>query len=586
MHMMLAGFGVAAMILAAALPVQAADQSADARFKALYTREWTWREEQFAGEDDEDSRKPLVDHMPKIDAATQTARLEYWTAVMKELDAIPEAQLSAENQINYEVYKPQIQTLINDQHFREYEKPVNSDSSFWSDLSSSHDKPLRNEQDYKNYIAWMGDFPRYFGEQIDNMRAGLKRGFTPPQVTLKGRDLSISAVADAQGEANPFYAPFKEMPTTIPAADQASLRAAAVKVIHDAVDPSYAKLLKFFREEYVPGAVTTLGAESFPDGKAYYRAQILEYTTLDMDPDAIHQLGLDEVAHIHAEMLDTMKQTDLKGDFPAFLAYLRSDPKFYAKTPDELLMRAAWIAKKFDGKASQYFGYLPRMRFGIIPVPASIAPFYTSGRGGPGVYLVNTYDLPSRPLYQLTALTLHESAPGHAFQMPIAMERKDLPDFRQKVYISAYGEGWALYTERLGVEMGMYETPYDKFGMLSYQMWRACRLVVDTGIHHLGWTREQAVAYLHDNTALADHEIDTEVDRYITWPGQALSYYLGEMAIWKARHKAEQALGPKFNLKAFHDTVLAMGSVPLPVLEKQIDKFIAGGGKGPYPDME
>src|ERR1700733_7298231 len=250
MHMMLAGFGIAAVILSAVVPVQAAEKSADAHFKALYTREWTWREEQFAGEDDEDSRKPLVDHLPKIDPATQAARLAYWTAVMKELDAIPESQLSAENQIDYEVYKPQIQTLINDQHFREYEKPVNSDSSFWSDLSSSHDKPLKNEQDYKHYIAWLGDFPRYFKEQIENMRAGLKRGFTPPQVTLKGRDLSISAVADAPFDKSPFYAPFKDMPNTIPAAEQAALRAAVVMTINDSVDPSFAKLLKFFREEY------------------------------------------------------------------------------------------------------------------------------------------------------------------------------------------------------------------------------------------------------------------------------------------------------------------------------------------------
>ena len=323
-----------------------------------------------------------------------------------------------------------------------------------------------------------------------------------------------------------------------------------------------------------------------PDGKAYYRAKILEFTTLDMDPDSIHQLGLDEVARIHTEMLDTMKETGFKGGLPAFLHFLRTDPQFYAKTPQELLDKAAWICKVFDGKAAQFFGYLPRARFTIKPVPADIAPYYTSGRGGPGVYLVNTYDLPSRPLYSLTALTLHESAPGHAFQMPIAMEHKDQPAFRREVYISAYGEGWALYSERLGVEMGMYDTPYDKFGMLSYQMWRACRLVVDTGIHHLGWTREQAVQYLLDNTALAPHEIDTEVDRYIAWPGQALSYYLGEMTIWKARRKAEQALGSKFNIRAFHDTVLELGSVPMPVLTRRIDKFIADGGKGPYPDME
>ena len=249
-------------------------------------------------------------------------------------------------------------------------------------------------------------------------------------------------------------------------------------------------------------------------------------------------------------------------------------------------MRAAWIAKRFDAKAAQFFGYLPRARFAIKPVPEDLATFYTAGRGGPGVYLVNTYDLPSRPLYNLTALTLHESAPGHAFQIPIAMEHKDQPAFRRHTYISAYGEGWALYCERLGVEMGMYETPYDRFGMLGYQIWRAARLVVDTGIHAQGWAREQAVDYLRQYTALPEREIGTEVDRYIAWPAQALSYYLGERVILEERARAEKALGERFNVRAFHDSVLELGSVPLPVLERRIDSFIAAGGRGPYPDME
>jgi uncharacterized protein (DUF885 family) len=329
-----------------------------------------------------------------------------------------------------------------------------------------------------------------------------------------------------------------------------------------------------------------LAADDLPDGRAFYQSKIKEFTTLDLTPDQIHAIGLREVAKIHDQMVAVMKETGFQGDFPAFLHYLRTDPQFYAKTPDELLMRAAWIAKMFDGKAAQYFGYLPRGRFRIEPVPDDMAPFYTSGRGGPGLYLVNTYDLPSRPLYNLTALTLHESAPGHAWQMAIALEHKDEPDFRQKVYISAFGEGWAVYCEKLGLEMGMYKTPYDRFGMLTYQMWRAARLVVDTGIHTMGWTREQAQAYLRDNTALSNHEIETEVDRYIGWPGQALSYYLGAMAIEDARAKAEAALGPKFNIRAFHDTILQLGSVPLPILTARIDRFIAEGGKGPYPDME
>ena len=356
--------------------------------------------------------------------------------------------------------------------------------------------------------------------------------------------------------------------------------------IRNSVIPAHQKLLTFLTSEYIPNAQVSTAAYDLPDGKAYYQSKIREFTTLDLTPAQIHQIGLDQVAEIRSEMLDTMKQAKFDGTLPEFLHFLRTDPQFYARTPDDLLQDAAWIAKDFDGVASKYFGHLPRSRFAIIPVPADIAPYYTSGRGGPGVYLVNTYDLPSRPLYSLPALTLHESAPGHAFQMPLAAENKDLPPFRQNSYISAYGEGWALYCEWLGQEMGIYKTPYQRFGMLSYQMWRAARLVVDTGIHSMGWSREKAQKYLHDNTALADHEIETEVDRYIAWPGQALSYYLGEMTIRKERARAEKALGPKFNIRAFHDAVLQTGSVPLPVLTERIDRFIADGGVGPYPDEE
>jgi uncharacterized protein (DUF885 family) len=397
-------------------------------------------------------------------------------------------------------------------------------------------------------------------------------------VTLTGRDIGVAQVAEAGSpEASPFYAPFKTMPSIIPAATQASLRAEAQAAIRDAVVPAHAKLLGFLRNDYIPGARTTL---------AYYRSKIREFVTLDMAPEEIHQIGLAEVAKIRARMQAVMTQLDFKGDLPAFLTFLRTDPQFYAKKPQDLLDRAAWLAKSFDGKASQYFGHLPRSRFAIKPVPDDLAPFYTGGRGGPGIYLVNTYNLPARPLYSLAALTLHESAPGHAFQMPLAAENKKLPQFRRDAYLSAYGEGWALYCEALGEEMGMYDTPYDVFGMLSYQMWRASRLVVDTGIHSQGWSRERAQQFLHDNTALADHEITTEVDRYIAWPGQALSYYMGQLAIQKARARAEKALGPKFNIRAFHDAVLELGSVPLPVIDQRVDRLIAAGGKGPYPDEE
>jgi uncharacterized protein (DUF885 family) len=544
------------------------------------------RKAQYGLHDEEDRREPLPNYLPSETAQAEAARFAYWTNVLKEVDAIPRVALSPNVRVDYDVYRPQIAALIADEKFRDFEMPVNSDSQFYSDLTETARRDFHSVQDYRNYVKWLRDIPRYFREEIAQMRAGLKRGFTPPKITLAGRDKAVEQIANAKPQDSVYLEPFRKNTVNVPEQEWNALHAAALKAVNDAVLPAYRELLPFMRSDYIPHARDTLAAEALPDGKAYYRSRILEFTTLDLDPAKIHQIGVSEVARIHGEMVKEMQKSGFKGDFAAFLKYLRTDPKFYVNTPDELLRRAAWVAKTFDGKAGVYFGMLPRARFAIKPVPAEIAPFYTAGRGGPGVYLLNTYDLKSRPLYNLTALTLHESAPGHAFQIPLALERKDLPDFRRQTYISAYGEGWALYCERLGVEMGMYNTPYDMFGMWGYQIWRAARLVVDTGVHSQGWTRAQAVQYLRDNTALPEREIGTEVDRYISWPGQALSYYLGEMEIWKLRGKAGKALGPKFNLRAFHDAVLEVGSVPLPVLDARIDRFIADGGKGPYPEME
>ncbi|WP_249138081.1 DUF885 domain-containing protein [Phenylobacterium montanum] len=564
----------------------AAHPTADAQFKAIYSREWAWRKAQLLVDDD-DTGGPIEAHLPDVSAKAQGLRLAYWTKTLGELDRIKPAELSKGAQVDYAVYRAQIVSLLNAQKFREWEKPLNSDSYFWGDLAGESRETFKTEADYKNFLTQLNEVPRYFADETDNMRAGLARGFTPPKVTLQGRDATIAAVAEAKDPKDTtFYKPFVDMPAAIPAAEQAALRAEAIKTIAEKVIPAHQALLKFMREDYLPHAQESLAAEAMPDGKAYYQSKILEFATVDLTPDQIHQIGLSEVARIHTEMLQAMKDSGFSGDFPAFLTFLRTDKRFYAQTPDELLKDAAFIAKEFDGKAGTWFGHLPRSRFAITPVAPEIAPYYTAGRGGPGVYLVNTYDLPSRPLYALRALTLHESAPGHAFQIPLAAENKAQPEFRRRSYISAYGEGWALYCEQLGDEMGMYPTPYDRFGMLSYQMWRAARLVVDTGVHHMGWSRQQAQGYLRDNTALSEREITTEVDRYISWPGQALSYYLGELQIEKARAKAEKALGPKFNIRAFHDAVLELGSVPLPVIDARIDRFIAEGGKGPYPDEE
>jgi uncharacterized protein (DUF885 family) len=558
-----------------------AGSSADQQLRALYNAEFAWRQAQLGRIQDQDGRwaKPGP-HLPKVDAATQAARLAYWNKALAQLDTIPVAQLSPAEKINAAVFRQSIQTLANEVRFKAYEQPFNSDTFFWGQLQPGFGG-FANAEEYRNYISRLREIPRYFAEQTVNMQAGLARGFSVPRVTLTGRDDTIVPYTRTTQD-NPLYGPLKAMPASIPAAEQAQLQAEAKQVIDGVAVPAYSKLLAFIRNVYMKQARTTLAAETMPDGKAYYQAQIQAYTTTDLTAEQIHAKGLKEVARISAEMESVKAKTDFTGSMPEFLHFLRTDPRFYPKTPAELLGYSAYVIKRVDGQIGRFIGFLPRARFTLRPVPPEIAPIYTSGRGGQGSCLMNTYNLPARPLYQNTALTLHECTPGHAFQGLVARELgADLPPFRAATYFSGFGEGWGLYMEWLGTKMGLYDTPYEDFGRLSFEIWRASRLVIDTGLHHYGWTRGQAQKYLHDHTALAEHDIATEVDRYISWPGQALAYKLGEMLVRRERAKAEQVLGDKFDERAFHNTILATGSVPLPVLEAQLEAYIASGGKDP-----
>ncbi|MBU3079524.1 DUF885 domain-containing protein [Sphingomonas quercus] len=569
-------------LLASACGPRSSDQpqasAADRKLQALYEREWAWRQQEgLRGNRGADEAG--LDHLPRVDAKTQAAHLDYWTKALAELDGIPANELSAEEKINAAVFRRSIQTLADEVRFKTYEAPFNADTFFWASLSP-RSGGFRSVKAYENYIARMRDVPRYFDEQIANMRDGLKRGYSVPRVVVTGRDKTIEPYI-ASDQSNPFYGPFREMPASIPAAEQARLKAEGDKAIREAVAPAYNKLLGFIRNDYMAQARTTLAAEQEPDGKAFYQSQIEAFTTLDLTAEQIHQKGLAEVARIAAEMEKVKAETGYKGDMPSFLKFLRTDPQFYPKTPRELLGFSAYVAKRVDGKVADFIGFLPRRRFTIIPVPPSLAPIYTGGRGGLESCMMNTYDLPSRPLYTLTALTLHECNPGHSFQAAVAQEATRRPAFRRSTGFSGYGEGWALYMEWLGTKMGVYDTPYENFGRLSYEIWRASRLVIDTGIHHYGWSREQAQQYLRDHTALSEHEIETEVDRYIAWPGQALAYKLGEMLIRQKRAEAEAKLGPAFDQRNFHDAILALGSVPLTVLGARLDQFIADGGKNP-----
>jgi uncharacterized protein (DUF885 family) len=405
-----------------------------------------------------------------------------------------------------------------------------------------------------------------------------------PRVSLLGRDETIEPYLRAD-TANPIYTPFRSMPATVPAAEQTAMRAQAMTLVRDVVVPEYTRLLAFMRNEYIPGARTTTGASELPDGPVYYKAMIEKFTTLDLTAQQIHDIGLAEVARIRAEMEATKQRANFNGTMEEFMTFLRTDPQFYAKTPRELLSYSAYVSKKADWKMRETIGFLPRFRHGIRPVPEALAPIYTGGRGGLEACLMNTYNLAARPLYTLAALTLHECTPGHSFQAALALEYPERPPFRRATGFSGFNEGWGLYTEWLGTIMEIYETPYEDFGRLTYEMWRACRLVIDTGLHQFGWTREQAMDYLRSHAALSEHEITTEIERYIAWPGQALAYKLGEIQIRRHRREAEQALGAAFDQRRFHDAILALGSVPLSVLEQRMAKFIADGGNNPSPPL-
>jgi len=552
-------------------------------FRALYEKEWDFRVSEFpylARESGSEEKSHLITHVSEKD---QLRRYEYWKQVKLELAAISCENLEREECINYRIFDRQIHQFLANYETRAYLIPFNSDWGFYLSWNRwGEETGFDSVEDYRNYLARLQALPVVMDEYIALMREGLRIGMTQPRVILAGRELPIQKQLVETPERSAFYKPFLNFDKNISGEEKQALLAEARTAVMEGVVPAYQRLFDFFMDEYFTAARTELGATSLPNGQRFYEEQIYLYATVDMTADEIHQLGLSEVARIRAEMEAIIKALEFDGDLAAFIQFLRTDPQFYAKTPHELLAEASYFAKKIDGRLPQLFGKLPRQPYGVAPVPENIAPFYTAGRyvGSPlsahrgGYYWVNTYALESRTLYTLPSLTLHEAVPGHHLQGALAMEQDELPDFRRNDYISAYGEGWALYAEKLGIEMDIYETPYQDFGRLTYEMWRACRLVIDTGIHAKGWSRQQAQEYLADNTALSIHEITTEVDRYISWPAQALSYKLGEYTIWQLRREAESRLGADFDLRDFHDFILALGSVPLDILKGEVGRWI------------
>ena len=505
------------------------------------------------------------------------------TDLLNRLENINLDDLNKNDLISYELLKFELKDIIDYFYFERYLNPLLSDSGFHSSLNYMV-RPLSSYKKTLEYLNKLNSLPDFVDQNLINIRAGLEKGVSQPLVIFDGYESTYNDHITKNYLDNYFYSPFKNLPKDISKSQLDSIKKAAEITINKIVVPQFKRIKQFFENEYYPKTRKQIGVSSTPNGKEYYQNRIDYYTTSnEYTAEKIHQIGLNEVARIKSEMKKIIKDLKFQGSFEDFFKFLRTDEQFYANTPKELLMFARDVAKRADEQLPRFFKTLPRKPYGVAPVPDAIAPKYTSGRyvgtsknsTDPGYYWVNTYDLKSRTLYTIPALTVHEAVPGHHLQSALNNELGDkIPPFRKNLYLSAYGEGWGLYTEYLAEEMGLYTTPYEQFGKLTYEMWRACRLVVDTGIHALGWSKEMVLDYMSSNTALSLHEINTETDRYISWPGQALSYKIGELKIRELRSLAEDKLGSNFNIRDFHEIILSEGTVTLAILESRVLNYI------------
>jgi len=521
--------------------------------------------------------------LPDLSPAAMSQQAKERAVFTARYNALPRAGFTGEDKLNYDLlgYVLSRDALIGG--IDDGRIPFRNDSGFFSNLSyvarlTRFDKP----DDYAAYTDRLSELPRWFAQHIDNMKRGIQDGYTAPAEIMPGVIQAIEDLTAIASEDHPLAAPFMDVNADLPEPLRAEIQQKGLAMMESAVMPAYRNLLNFIETEYLPKARPGIGLSTLSGGKSDYEALTKYFTTLDITPQEVHAIGEREVSRIRARMDDIIKEVNFDGTFKEFLNFLRTDPQFYAATRKDLLKEAAYIAKRADEKMPEYFRTLPRLSYGVIPVPESLEKNYTTGRyfggnakqGKAGNYVVNTYNLPNRPLYNLPALTLHEGVPGHHHQISLAAEQDNVPKFRRDLYPHAFGEGWGLYAEKLGEEMGIYQTPYEQFGRLTYEMWRACRLVMDTGMHYMGWTRQRAESCLYENSALAPHNIRTETDRYIAWPGQALAYKMGELKLVELRERAQRALGPKFDIRDFHDAVLVNGAMPLGILEIRINEWI------------
>lgn len=568
--------------LSAVAALGSAARAADS-LDAVIKDHWAWRLEQDPVEATRQGVRTFDARLPDRSLAAHDAAIAREREFLARLDALDAASLSERDRLNRDLLRLDLARDIEGAGFGGKYLAISNRAGPHTFLAGlPDDLPFFTKADYESYVARLNAAPAYVAGVTERLSAGVKAGWTQPCAPMEGYEKSIAFHVVDDPAKSVLYRPFAKRPAAVSPGDWKKLSAAGAKAIKEKAVPAIAAFGKFYEAEYKPHCRTDIAASGFPDGPAFYAWRVRNFTTTDKTPDEIHALGVAEVARIRKEMAAVIKSVKFDGDFKAFQTYLRTDPKFYARSPQELMEKNSAVAKKIDGELPRLFTRLPRAPYTLKEVPADIAEgtttaYYESPAAdgsSAGVYRVNTSKLETRPLFEIEALTLHEAVPGHHFQIALAQEL-DLPDFRKHGFFTAFVEGWGLYAESLGLDVGFYEDPYSNFGRLSYEMWRACRLVVDTGMHAKGWTREQAIAFMKENTALSEHNIKAEVDRYIAWPGQALAYKVGELKLKELRARAGKALGPRFDLRRFHDAVLGEGALPLSILERNIDAWIA-----------
>jgi uncharacterized protein (DUF885 family) len=509
---------------------------------------------------------------------------QHRVAALERLSAIDRAALSPGDQLNYDLFQRDYATAIEEHSFGWYLVPLNQRGGIQTSDELADELRFETVKDYEDWIARLRAFPAHMQQTIALMQEGIRRKMLLPRVVMERVPAQIDHQISGDPAASGFYKPFRRFPDGIKKEDQDRLAAAGREAVNSGVVPSFTAFRRFFTEEYLPACFEQVGIWQVPNGDALYAFDVRKFTTTNLTPAQVHQIGLDEVARIEAAMETVRAGTDFKGSRDEFFHYLRTDPKFFEKTPDDLLESYRALAKRVDPELVKLFRTLPRMPYGVEPIPAAVAPdttaaYYSQGAADgsrAGTYYVNLYRPEMRPRWEMTALTLHESVPGHHIQIALGMEQTGLPNFRRYGFYNAFGEGWALYAESLGEEMGLYDDPYSKFGQLTYDMWRAVRLVVDTGMHSMHWTRQQAIDYFMAKAAKAQLDVVNEIDRYIAWPGQALAYKIGQLKIRELRNKATLAMGKRFDVREFHEVVLRDGTLPLDILERNVNGWLGG----------